>query len=135
MLKKVVTYTDFNGDEQTDTLYFNVSVPEATRMRAKFGGDDMEKNIKKIVESGKESDILELFEEIVLNAYGEKSEDGKSFLKTPAIKEKFEYSQAYAEVFEELLTNEAALQKFVEGVISKKPGVNPVLSKFQPTNN
>lgn len=111
MFVKEITYKDFNGQELTERFYFHYSTPEATRMMAKYGGN-IEEYAKKLVENNNANDMIAFIEDIILSAYGKKSSDGKSFIKRPEFREAFEYSNAYAELFEELLTNEESLQDF-----------------------
>lgn len=125
MFKKTITYTDFNGVEQTEDFYFHLSLPEVTRIEAK-AGVDISTHAKKLAEGEDISKLVAFFEEVVLTAYGVKSEDGKSFRKSKELRESFEYSPAYAEFFEELLTNPEVAQKFGEGIADRgKKKVKP----------
>lgn len=116
MIKKTIKYIDFNGNEQTDDYYFHLSVPEATRLVAKFGADGWEAGIQRVVQKGNFEEVLSIFEDIILTSYGEKSQDGKSFIKSKELRSYFENSQAYAELFEELVNDPQAMQEFAEGV-------------------
>lgn len=119
MFKKQITYTDFNGTERKEDYYFHMSVPEATRLEAKLGGMPMD-IYAQTLSADKDADKMVAFiENIILSSYGKKSDDGKSFLKTPAVRTEFEYSQAYAELFEELLTHPETAAKFASGVATQ----------------
>lgn len=111
MFVKEITYKDFNGQELTEKFYFHYSTPEATRMMTKYGGN-IETYAKRLVENEDAEAMIAFIEDIILSAYGRKSPDGKSFIKRQEFREAFEYSNAYAELFEEFLTNEEKLQEF-----------------------
>ena len=115
MLKKTVKYYDFNGDEASETLYFNLTTTEVAKLSAGFGGD-IEKYIKKITAAEDMNAMLTFIEKLILASYGVKSEDGKRFMKTAALREEFESSAVYAELFEQLLTNPEEAKAFGEGL-------------------
>lgn len=115
MLKKTVKYYDFNGDEANETLYFNLTTTEVAKLAAEFGGD-IEKYIKKITAAEDMNAMLTFIEKLILASYGVKSEDGKRFMKTAALREEFESSAVYAELFEQLLMNPEEAKAFGEGL-------------------
>lgn len=121
MLKKTITYEDFNGNELTEDFYFNLSSPEATRMSAKFGAD-ISNYAEQLAASNDMAAMIDFMETIILDSYGEKSLDGKQFMKSPEIRQKFEYSNAYAALFEELLLDPSKATEFGEALAtSAKP--------------
>lgn len=115
MLKKSITYVTFDGVEVTEDFYFNLTTPEVTRIQAKLG-DDIDKHAKHLAMSNDLDGMLDFIEIMVLDSYGVKSQDGKRFMKSPEIRAEFEYSAAYAELFEELLLNPKEAQAFGEGL-------------------
>lgn len=131
MIKKTIKFTDFNGTEVEEDYYFHLSTPEQTRIYAKLGSQNVKEAIEAMVKRNNFSEMLAFFEDIVLTAYGQKTLDGRSFTKNPEETKLFEYSPAYAELFEELMTDADKLVKFAEGVnaVSKS---NAQISKFQP---
>ena len=122
MLKKVLEYTDYNGNEVKETLHFHLTKPEVLKLSARYD-DDIEVYIGKVVAAKDTNAVFAIIEDLILSAYGEKSEDGKRFVKTPKIREEFEYSIAYAELFEELLTGPGAAKAFGEGLVSTAQSV------------
>lgn len=127
MFKKQITYTDFNGTERKEDFYFHMSVQEATRLQAKHNGQPLDIYAKNLAANQNVEEMIKFIEEIMLTSYGKKSDDGKSFVKSPAIRTEFEYSQAYAELFEELLTVPETAEKFAKGVATQtKDMVRPV---------
>ena len=115
MLKKTVKYYDFNGDEANETLYFNLTTAEVAKLSSEFGGD-IEKHIKRITRAEDMNAMLTFIEKLILASYGVKSEDGKRFMKTAALREEFESSAVYAELFEQLLMNPEEAKAFGEGL-------------------
>ena len=79
----------------------------------------LEKRIQKIVSSQNGKEIMALFKEIILKAYGVKSDDGKRFIKNQEVRDEFEQSEAYSELFMKLVTDADAAQKFINGIIPK----------------
>lgn len=117
MIKKTMTYVDFNGETVVEDLYFNLNALEYTRLTARNGGD-LDKRIAELVEKEDTEGIIALMEDLLLSSYGVKSEDGRRFVKTKQIREEFEYSQAYADLFVLLLTNPEETKKFGQGIAS-----------------
>lgn len=119
MFKKKIKYVDFNGAEREEDFYFHMSVPEATRLEARFGGMSLETYAKNLALNQNMEPMIKFIEDIILSSYGQKSSDGRSFIKNDRIREEFEYSQAYAELFEEMLTNPEVAEAFAKGVAAQ----------------
>lgn len=115
MYKHTVKYKDFNGNDRKEDLYFHLSLPEVTRLQAEIG-TDIKEHIEDLVANQNHKELLEFLERILLNSYGKKTSDGRSFYKTKEIRDEFEYSQAYAEIFEEVMTNPDMARRFGEAV-------------------
>ena len=121
MLKKTVTYVDYNGLERTEDFYFNLSKAEVTEMELSVEGG-FSKMLEEIVKSNDNARILELFKEMVLKAYGEKSADGRRFVKSKELSEAFSQTEAYSEIFMELAMDEKAAAAFVNGIMPANLG-------------
>lgn len=118
MIIKTVTYTDFNGNERTESFWFHLSRPELTEMLLGID-NNIETYIKTIIKSENYYEIVKIFKKLLLEAYGEKSEDGRRFIKLPEKTKEFSESEAYSVLFTELTTNEEKASEFVNGLISK----------------
>lgn len=119
MIKKTLTYTDYDGNERTEDFYFNLSKAELMEMDFSASGG-MEKMIKRIVDAQDTKRIIEVFKDIILKSYGEKSADGRRFIKVSdgrRLAEDFAQTEAYSELFMELATNDKAATEFINGVI------------------
>lgn len=119
MLKKTMTYTDFDGVERTETFYFNLTKAEILNLEMREVGG-LQTLIKKIIEEKDNARLIKLFQDLIILSYGEKSPDGKLFRKSPEITEKFTASQAYSDLFMELAANDAAAAAFVNGIVPKE---------------
>ena len=116
MLKKTIKYTDYNGVERTEDFYFNMSKAELMEMELGTTGG-LAETITKIVSEQDQPAIIKIFKDIVLKAYGEKSPDGKRFIKSKELSEAFAQTEAYSELFMELATDADAASKFINGII------------------
>ena len=116
MLKKSIKYVDYNGNERQEDFYFNISKPELAEMQVNEEGG-MEKRLNEIILAQDLKSSIDVFKKIILLAYGEKSEDGKRFVKSQELADAFVQSPAYEELFMELATNEDAAASFINGVI------------------
>ena len=116
MLKKTITYIDYNGTERTEDFYFNLSNAEVSEMELSVNGG-LSKMLENIVASKDAAQIMATFKEIVLKAYGEKSADGKRFIKSKELSEAFSQTEAYSEIFMELALDDKAAADFVNGIM------------------
>lgn len=116
MLKKVMTYTDFDGVERTESFYFNLTKAELTEMELGTEGGLAEK-LQRIVDAKDAPVILRTFKELILKAYGQKSDDGRRFVKNERIRDEFAQTQAYSDLFMELSTNADSAAAFVNGIV------------------
>ena len=115
MLKKTITYTDYNNVERTEDFYFNLTKAELMEMEMGAVGG-LSGMIVKIVSAKDAPAIIKVFKELVLKAYGEKSADGKRFIKSKEISDAFAQTEAYSQLFMELATDADAASKFVNGI-------------------
>lgn len=120
MLKKTITYTDYDGNQRTEDFYFNLNKAELTQMELSHDGG-LVKTINKIVATQDAKRIVEIFKDLILKAYGEKSPDGKRFIKSSELQDGFAQTEAYSELFMELATNADAAASFVNGITPPVP--------------
>lgn len=120
MLKKTVTYIDYNGVERTEDFFFNLTKAELMEMEMSIAGGLIEM-INKVVATKDAPVIIKIFKDLVLKAYGEKSPDGRRFIKTEEIAAAFSQTEAYSIIFMELATDADAAAKFVNGILPAAP--------------
>lgn len=120
MLKKTIKYTDYAGNERTEDFYFNLTKAEVAEMEMSTEGG-LSKTLEKIVADKDSKKIIESFKNLILRSYGEKSPDGRRFVKSKELSNAFEQTEAYSELFMDLCTNADAAAAFVRGVIPDIP--------------
>lgn len=119
MLKKTITYTDYNDVERTEDFYFNLSKAEIMEMEMGTTGG-LAEMINKIVQTQDAPAIIKVFKDLILKAYGERSADGKRFeKKNGTLAESFAETEAYSQLFMELATDADAAARFVNGIIPR----------------
>lgn len=116
MYKKTITYTDYNDVERTEDFYFNLTKAEVLEMEMTTTGG-LAEQITKIVAAQDNPTIIKIFKDLVLKAYGEKSADGKRFIKNDEVRTAFAETEAYSNLFMELATDATAATIFVNGII------------------
>lgn len=116
MLKKTIAYTDYNGVERKEDFYFNLNKAEITKMELSHAGG-LSEMIKRVVNTGDNAQIVKIFQDLILMAYGEKSDDGKRFVKSKEIADAFSQTEAYSELFMELAFDADKAAEFVNGII------------------
>lgn len=116
MLKETITYTDYNGVERTEDYFFNLTQAEITEMEMSITGG-LAEMIRKVVAAQDAPAIIKIFKDLILKAYGEKSPDGKRFVKSDELRTAFSQTEAYSVLFMKLATDADAAAKFVNGII------------------
>lgn len=128
MLKKTIKFTDYNGVERTEDHYFNLSKAESMEMEMSTSGG-LSEMIRKIVAAQDTPAIIKIFKEIILKSYGQKSPDGRQFIKSPELSKAFSETEAYSQLFMELATDADAAAKFVNGIVpNEKPVAQSALA-------
>ena len=122
MLKKTITYEDFNGNERTKDFYFHMNQVEFTKLNGDVPGG-LEKRLQKIIEDQDEDALLRIIDMIVSRSYGE-FDDDEEFTKIGRhgrpLYEKFVNTDAYDCLIKELIQNENNIVEFMKGVMPKK---------------
>lgn len=116
MLKKTITYKDYFGNERTEDLYFNFTKSEAVKFEHSYPGG-MVAYIEKISKEMDSIKLVSLFEDLILMFYGERSEDGKRFMKSKEISNAFKETRAYDILFMEIFTDGVVAAEFINGAI------------------
>ncbi len=118
MRKETIKYTDYEGVEREEDFYFNLNKAEVMEMQLSTDGT-LTKLIEKIIAEKNVPKIVEIFKELILKSYGEKSLDGKRFIKSPELTEAFTQTEAYSELFIKLSTDADAASDFINGIIPR----------------
>lgn len=133
MLKKIIKYTDFNDEEVVEEHHFHLSKADLVEMEVSFDGG-LSKALTEIIKSEDGKMIIATFKKLVLDSYGQKSDDGKRFVKNDYLREKFASSEAYSTLFMELVTDAEKAAEFVNGIIPKgmEADVSKITGKEDP---
>lgn len=123
MLKKTINYTDYNGMERKEDFYFNLNKAEVAEMELSTEGG-LAEMIQKIVSSKDTPSIVKIFKDLILKTYGEKTPDGKRFVKSKELSDAFAQTEAYSELFMELATDAETASAFVNGIMPTDFGVS-----------
>lgn len=118
MLKKYITYTDFNGRERKEAFYFNISKAELIEMEY-TSASGMEDLLQSIIDSKDNIRLFNLFKELIHRSYGVKSEDGRRFIKSKEISDAFMQTEAYTNLLIELMGDNSAqnVADFIKGIM------------------
>lgn len=116
MLKKTISYTDYDGNERTEDFYFNLTKAECVELNySEVGG--IQKYIEALVRENDNKRIVALFKDLIFMSYGEKSPDGRRFVKSKELSEGFAQTEAYSNLFIELASDANAGAEFINGIV------------------
>lgn len=119
MYKKSITYDDYNGVSRTEDFYFHLSKAELAEMElSKVGG--FNEYVQRIINADDREEIIRLFKDLILKSYGVKDETGKRFIKNDELSTAFSQTEAYSELFIELLTDTDAAIEFVNNIVPQE---------------
>lgn len=116
MLKKTITYKDYNDVERTEDFYFNLSKAEIMEMELSVDGGWTEM-VKKVASAKDGPTIMKIFKDVIGKAYGEKSADGKYFEKSEELSRRFFQTEAYSDLFMELVTDAKKAADFMNQIV------------------
>lgn len=119
MRKETITYEDYNGVTRTEDFYFGFNKAELMEMELSAPGGGMRDKLQRIINSPDADKISTTFKEILLAAYGEKSEDGKRFIKSPELSKAFSETMAYSDLWMKLSTEEGYASAFIRDIMPK----------------
>lgn len=116
MLKKLIKYTDYNGTERQENFYFNLNKTELMEMETEVTGG-MRQLLEDMMEKQDIPKIMKAFKTIILKAYGEKSPDGRRFMKSDELSTAFTQTEAYNELYMELLSDANKAAAFITALM------------------
>ena len=115
MIKKTINYTDYNGNHRKMDAYFNLTKAELVRMQAGTSGG-LDEKLQQISDAKNGNAAIDVIEDVIKRSYGIKTDDG-GFVKKQEYLEAFMATEAYSELFMQLLTDDVAAAEFIKGVI------------------
>lgn len=116
MLKKTITYTDYNGVERTENFYFALNKAEIFDMETSVTGG-MRQLLQNIMDKQDIPKIIDTFKKLIRMSYGEKSPDGRRFIKSEELTEAFVQTEAYSELYMELIGDAVKAAAFINGIV------------------
>ena len=120
MWKETITYTDFFGVERTEEFRFHLSQAECAQRQMKFAGENGYAGfLQKIVDAKDAEKIIDYFKEFLMDSYGEISEDGRLFMKSPELSKAFSETEAFNILYMKLASDDQYAAEFVKGVLPK----------------
>lgn len=123
MFTKKVKYTDFNGNVREETVRFNLNEAELMDMQLSENGG-LNALVEKMIEEQDNAKLAEMFRHLIEISYGEKTLDGRGFVKEDEegrpLFRKFKSTGAYNEIYKWLLTGENAVLEFIKGIVPKE---------------
>lgn len=134
MLKKNIKYTDYNGVERDEDFLFNLSKAEIMEMQMTTTGG-LAEMIQNIIKAQDTPSIIKIFKDIILKAYGEKSADGKRFIKSQELSDAFSQTEAYSTLFMELATDDVKAAEFINGIVPADSKLSEAELKKLKANN
>lgn len=147
MLKKTITYEDYDGNERTEDFFFNLSKAEVVDWLTTSGGYTLDKVMEKLIKTENSKEIMEIFKDLIYRSYGEKSLDGRRFIKSKEVKDNFVETEAYSVLYMELIGDAQKASAFFNGIIPKDLAAEvnkimadpdklpPALKEYAPTQN
>ena len=116
MVKKTITYTDYNGNERVEDFYFNLTEAEAAEMELSVEGG-LSAMIERIAKTKNVPEVVKMFKSLLLKTYGEKSADGRRFIKSEELSTAFSQTEAYSQLFMELGSDPDKASEFINAII------------------
>lgn len=120
MLKKTITYEDYEGNERKEDFYFNLNQSEILKWLTTTGDYTLDKVLIRLGQERNGKKVMEIFEDLIHRSYGRKSLDGRKFEKSEEIWQDFYQTEAYSTLFYELVTDAKKASEFVNQIIPKK---------------
>ena len=118
MIKKTVTYTDFDGNERTEDFFFHLTQAEVADWELSVEGG-LSKMLLEIIKSKDMRKIIPIYKEILIKSYGEKSPDGRRFIKNDEVRDNFTQTQAFSDLYMSLALDAEEGANFVKGIMPK----------------
>lgn len=134
MYVKTITFTDYDGEERTENFYFNLTKAEIAEMDLSVNGG-FEAMVKSIIAEKDNAKLIKLFKDLILKAYGVKSTDGRRFIKSEQLREEFTQTEAYSELFMELVSDASAAADFINKITPNVPGKEEAIKEQAKTLN
>lgn len=119
MLKKTITFEDYDGNKRTEDHFFNLNKAEVIKLLSMGGDYTLDKLLSKLSSERNTKKIMEIFEDLIHASYGRKSLDGRRFEKSEEIWKEFSETEAYSILFTELVSDAKIAADFINGILPR----------------
>lgn len=119
MLKKTIEFVDYDGNKRKEDHYFNLNKAELIEWLTTSGDYTLDKVLLRIAKERNGRKIMETFKDLIYRSYGEKSLDGRRFIKSEEVKANFMETEAYSKLFVEICSDAKKAAEFINGLIPK----------------
>lgn len=121
MYKKKIKFTDYLGNEREQEYMFSINKAEALTLRLSENGS-IENRLRRLINTSQVTEIVEIIRSFILSSYGEISDDGLRFIKKSPVdghklSEDFEQTEAFSELFTDLITDPDKALEFIKRVL------------------
>lgn len=121
MFERAFTYEGFDGKQYTDSWGFYLSKADLLEIQlGTFVG--LDQLIKRLIDTQNGKEIMAIIKEIILKAVGKPSQDGKRFIRNQEIRDEFEQTEAYSQLFEELVMDGEKAMEFITAAVPREIG-------------
>ena len=121
MVKKHVSYEDYDGNKVEKDLWFHLNKYDLAKMSLGFDNGLID-GLTELQQKGDKKAVAEFIDNLLVNAYGVRKPGSDVFLKTPEIKEDFQYSLAHDEILMMLLGGED--DEIIDFIVGIMPGMS-----------
>lgn len=121
MIKQHVSYEDYDGNKVEKDLWFHLNKSDLAKMSLGFDNGLIE-GLTELQKKGDKKAVAEFIDNLLVNAYGVRKPGSDVFLKTPEIKEDFQYSLAHDEILMMLLGGED--DEIINFIVGIMPGMS-----------
>lgn len=118
MLKKTIKYTNFFDEEVSEDFYFNYTKAELMDKQYSVNGG-FTNMLTMLLGSRDENTMYDVVKKLILGSYGVVSSNGRDFIKTEEQTAAFSHSEAYSNLFMEIINSSDAALAFLVGILPK----------------
>ena len=119
MFKKTIEYEDYEGNQRKEDFYFNLSKAELVDFLTTSGGYTIDKVLERLIKTDNQKEVMQIFKDLIYKSYGEKSLDGRRFVKSKEVKDNFIETEAYSVLYMELISDAKKAADFIKAIIPK----------------
>lgn len=119
MFIKKHTFFGYDGKERTEEFMFNLNKAELIKFMTTNGDYTLDKLVARLTEERNTKRVMEIFEDLMRLSYGRISVDGRKFEKSDALWEDFHQTEAFSDIFSDIVSDEKKAVEFITGIIPK----------------